>query len=114
LAFGFHFDHVDAKHRADAAGEPIDGVTVLDVDGGRYPAAVCIRPGAHDREAKARDAGLIEKPPKCGMHVAGVELQRKHDRLLSFFRTFVLAGSRIVVPNIWVFGVYAGHKFWLI
>jgi hypothetical protein len=84
LAFGAHFDHVDAKHRADAAGEPVDGVTVLDVDGGRYPAAVCIRPDAHGREAKSCDAGLIEQPPKGGMHVAGVELQKKHGQLLSF------------------------------
>jgi hypothetical protein len=83
LALAFHLHRIDAEHCADAAGQPIDGVTVINVDGRRNSVLVRLRSGADGREAKPGDARLIEKPAKGGMHVAGVELQKKHGPKLS-------------------------------
>jgi hypothetical protein len=83
LAFASHFDRVDAEHRANAAGKPVDGVAVIDVDGGRYSVPVRVRPGGYGCETKPGNARLIEQAAKGGMHVAGAELEKKHDGRLS-------------------------------
>jgi hypothetical protein len=83
LAFASHLDRIDAEHRADAAGKPVDGIAVADVDGRRDSVLIRVSLGADGREAKARDARLIEKAAKGGMHVAGIELQKKHGATIS-------------------------------
>jgi len=60
LVFASHFDRIDAKHRADAAGKPVDGVAVIDVDGCRYPALICIGASVDGHETKPCDARLVE------------------------------------------------------
>jgi hypothetical protein len=78
LAAASHLDRIDAEHRADAASKPVDGVTVTDVDASRYSVLVRFRPGVDGRKVKPRDARLIEKAAEGSMHVAGIELQKKH------------------------------------
>jgi hypothetical protein len=88
LAVASHLDRVDAEHRADAASKPVDGVTVTDVDASRYSVLVRLRPGADGRKVKPGNARLIEKAAEGGMHVAGVELQKKHGLSLCILGSF--------------------------
>jgi hypothetical protein len=83
FASASHLDRADTDHGADAASEPVDRIAVTDVDGSRYQVFVRIRPGADGSEPKARNARLVEQATERGMHIAGVELQKKHRSSLS-------------------------------
>ncbi|MGY3446344.1 MULTISPECIES: hypothetical protein [unclassified Bradyrhizobium] len=74
----FHLDRIDAKQRADAAGEPLDDVAVLDVYGSRDAAFVRFRSGADGREPKPRNARLVEQAAERSVNVAGLEFEKKH------------------------------------
>jgi hypothetical protein len=78
LAFTSHLDRIDAEQRADAARDPVDGVAIIDVYGSRDAAFARVRPRADGREPKPRDTRLVEQAAECGVHVAGLELEKKH------------------------------------
>ena len=84
MAFTSHLDRIDAEQRADAASDPVDGVTIIDVYGGRDAAFARVRPRTDGREPKSRDARLVEQAAECGVHVAGLEFEKKHRARLSF------------------------------
>ncbi|MGY4608090.1 hypothetical protein ACVW16_006502 [Bradyrhizobium sp. USDA 4474] len=78
MAFTSHLDRIDAEQRADAASDPVDGVAITDVYGGRDAAFARVRARADGREPKARDARLVEQAAECSVHVAGLEFEKKH------------------------------------
>jgi hypothetical protein len=78
LAFTSHLDCIDAEQRSNAANEPVDDVAVIDVYGSRDTAGVRVRPRADGGKPQPRDTGLVEQAPECGVHIAGLEFEKKH------------------------------------
>ncbi|MBR0797954.1 hypothetical protein JQ615_21425 [Bradyrhizobium jicamae] len=84
MAFTSHLDRIDAEQCADTASESIDGVAVTDVYGSRDPECVRLRPSADGSEPKPGDACLVEQAAECGVHIAGLEFEKKHRMDLIF------------------------------
>ncbi|WBL81541.1 hypothetical protein I3J27_14365 [Bradyrhizobium xenonodulans] len=89
MAFTSHLDCIDAEQRPNAANEPVDDVAVIDVYGSRYVARVRFRPSADGGKREPRDPRLVEQAAECGMHIAGLEFEKKHRMhlVLSVYRT---------------------------
>ncbi|WP_271615437.1 hypothetical protein [Bradyrhizobium sp. CCBAU 51627] len=80
MAFTSHLDRIDAEQRANPANEPVDDVAVIDLYGSRDAACACVRPRADGSQPKSRDTSLIEQAAKCGVHIAGLEFEQKHQK----------------------------------
>src|SRR6516225_4278304 len=78
VAFASHLHSADTGHGVDAAREPVDGVTVIDIDGCGDPAFVRERPGADGGQSKTRDTCLVEQAAERSMHIAGMQLEKEH------------------------------------
>ena len=62
-----HLDRGNADDRADAAGEPFDGLAVTDVDGSLDFVFAGFLASIDGRQMKVGDAHLVEKAAERGM-----------------------------------------------
>ena len=67
LTSASHLDRGNADDRADAAGEPFDGLAVTDVDGSLDFVFAGFLAGIDGRQPKIGDAHLVEKATERGM-----------------------------------------------
>jgi len=78
LAFTSHLDRIDAEQRANPANEPVDDVAVINVYGSRDAAFARFCPCADGSKPQPYNARLVEQATECGVHIAGLEFEKKH------------------------------------
>ena len=105
-----HLDRGNADDGAAAAGEPVDGLAVTDVDGSLDLVFARFFAGVDGHQPKIRDAHLVEQAAERGMQIACVKLQSEHDVPIQIWRScirvfreeasFCLADWQIVDINV--------------
>lgn len=85
-----HLDRGNADDRADATGEPVDGLAVTDVDRSLDLVFARFFAGIDGRQPKIRDAHLVEQAAERGMQIACVKLQNEHGVPIQIWRSCIL------------------------